>query len=100
LIIGAGKHLAGTAVSKFLTAGFNILLISRNISKLDKLKANGINNIDVYSADVANSKELKHQFEVIKRRYEKIDVILFNAASISNKSILNECEMVFFTTLK
>lgn len=95
LIIGAGERLGRTVASTFLTKGFNVLLVGRSLSKLKKLKAqlaNGSNQVNVYPADVADSDKLARQLEIIKRDNNKIDVMLYNAASINNRNILDEFE--------
>lgn len=95
LIVGAGDRLGSAIAKKFLGEGFHVLLLSRNINNLTKLKRSLTQNagdIDVYSADVADTVQLTNQFELIKRRYERIDVIIYNAASIVNRTILDERE--------
>lgn len=75
LIIGAGERLGRTVASTFLTKGFNVLLIGRSLSKLEKLKAqlaNGSNQVNVYPADVADSDKLARQLEIIKRDHNKL----------------------------
>lgn len=95
LIIGAGERLGKAIASRFLTEGFDLLLMSRNASKLDELKtklSNGINKIEIYPTDIADNEDFTHQLEIIKSRYKKIDVMLYNVASINNGNILKVCE--------
>lgn len=92
LIIGAGERLGRAIASRFLTEGFDLLLMSRNVSKLEELKTqltNGINKIEVYPTDISDNEEFTHQLDIIRSSYKKIDVILYNVASINKGNILN-----------
>lgn len=96
LIIGAGQRLGSSVATQFLKNGFSVVLISRNESNLHLLKQSLTGDDDyvfTYKADVANKTELKSVLESILENFQRIDVLFFNAAHITKKSILRETEV-------
>jgi short-subunit dehydrogenase len=93
LIIGAGPGLSQGIAEKFGKEGFNVSLISRNASKLEDLKTS-INQIgieaDYLAADAGNALELSLAITALTQRSGGFDVVLYNAAVLKQKDILQE----------
>lgn len=96
LIVGAGQRLGSSVAIQFLKNGFSVVLISRNESNLHLLKQSLAGDDDyvfTYKANVAIKTELKSILESILEKFQRIDVLFFNAAHITKKSILRETEV-------
>ncbi|KAB7530270.1 SDR family NAD(P)-dependent oxidoreductase [Flagellimonas olearia] len=95
LIIGAGPRVGLSTASKFFKEGFKILLISRDGSRLERMKKDISGNgqvVSVYEADVADSNTLLNTFKEIISAHGTIDAILYNVAHIVHNNILEESE--------
>ncbi|MEA5429710.1 SDR family NAD(P)-dependent oxidoreductase [Arcicella lustrica] len=93
LIIGAGTGLSLGVARKFGKKGFNVGLISRSESNLEKL--NDIlksENIQSYyaPADVRNTESLKEAISKLRNNVGSIDVLFYNVADVKAKDILEE----------
>lgn len=93
LIIGAGTGLSLGVARKFGKQGFNVGLISRSESNLEKL--NNIlksENIQSYyaPADVRNTESLKEAISKLRNNVGSIDVLFYNVADVKAKDILEE----------
>ena len=93
LIIGAGTGLSLGVARKFGKQGFNVGLISRSESNLEKL--NNIlksENIQSYyaPADVRNTESLKEAISKLRNDVGSIDVLFYNVADVKAKDILEE----------
>ena len=84
LITGASQGIGKTCAIKFLKEGYKVAVLARNKNKLE----NTFNNFEsalILSCDVSNYDQVNHSFEVIKRRWGRLDV-LFNNAGIGLKA--------------
>ncbi|RZJ72553.1 SDR family NAD(P)-dependent oxidoreductase [Flavobacterium sp.] len=91
-IIGAGTGLSQAVAETFSKHGFALRLISRNAQNLEKLasqlKADGI-DVDFASADAGNSQQLSQALKKLEPS-TGFDVVLYNAAALKAKDILEE----------
>ncbi|SHE63288.1 SDR family NAD(P)-dependent oxidoreductase [Pedobacter caeni] len=93
IIVGAGEGVSGAAARKFGKEGFSVGLISRDPDKIillvEDLKANGI-TVFTAKAEVADTNQLKTAIDSLKLQLGKINTLLYNAAFIKEKNILEE----------
>jgi short-subunit dehydrogenase len=93
LIIGAGPGVSTGVAEKFGKNGFNVGLISRNAEKLqaqvNDLKKQGI-EAHFATANAYQSEELSQAITAIKSEMGTIDVLMYNAAAMKMKPLLNE----------
>jgi len=93
IIVGAGEGVSGAAARKFGKEGFSIGLISRDPEKItvlvEELRANGT-TVFVANAEVADTNQLKTAINTLKSQLGNIDTLLYNAAFIKEKNILEE----------
>lgn len=92
-IIGAGPGISMGVAEKFGKEGCDIALIARTEDKLKQLvvelENKGINAIYAV-ADVSNEQSLKAALLSIKEQKGHADMILYNAAAVSVKDILEQ----------
>lgn len=93
LIIGAGAGLSQGIAEKFGTEGFKVALISRTAANLEKLQQTiaqkGI-EVDYATADAGNAVQLANAISALIKKTSGFDVVLYNAAVLKQKDILEE----------
>lgn len=93
VIIGAGPGISQGVARKFGTEGFKIALLARSESKLkglvNDLKLEGIEAIYAV-CDVADEVSLKNALSEIRQSAGHAEMILYNAAAVSVKDILDQ----------
>ena len=80
LITGASQGIGKTCAIKFLKEGYKVAVLARNKNKLE----NTFNNFEsalILPCDVSNYDQVTQSFEVIKKKWGRLDV-LFNNAGI------------------
>jgi short-subunit dehydrogenase len=86
VIVGAGPGVSTGVARKFGKEGFRIVLAARNETSL-KQYAKELEELDIeaytVTADAADSDSLANAFVQIKQQYGEPDVLLYNAAVIS-----------------
>lgn len=103
VIIGAGKGISFYVAQAFQKMNFNLALISRNADNLKTLKQEltGKNTtISTYPVDVQDTEALTAVLSQLKKDYNTIDVLFYNAAHISMRNILEESEASLVTDFK
>lgn len=92
-IIGAGAGISHGVAEKFGKEGFSVALIARTENKLQEqvkqLEQQGI-PASYAVADVSDNDSLKNALLSIKEKEGHADVILYNAAAVSIKDILEQ----------
>ncbi len=92
-IIGAGPGISYGVAEKFGKEGFTVALIARSENKLQeqvkKLEQQGISAFYTV-ADVSDTESLKNALSSIKETKGHAEVILYNAAAVSVKDILEQ----------
>lgn len=92
-IIGAGAGISLSVAKKFGNEGYSIALISRSEENLktyvNELEKDGIEAI-YEIGDASNENSLKRALFSIKERKGHADMILYNAAAVSVKDILEQ----------
>ena len=92
-IIGAGTSISDAVARLFGEKGFQIALVARTESKLqeqvEKIQNEGIKAMYAVG-DVANEDSLKQALFKIRDGFGHADMILYNAAAVSVKDILEQ----------
>lgn len=103
IIVGAGEGVSGAAARKFGKEGFSVGLISRDPEKITalvkELRANGV-HVFIANAEVANTNQLKTALDTLKSQLGKINTLLYNAAFIKEKNILEENSVSLLDSFK
>ncbi len=93
IIVGAGLNLSLGIAEKFAENNFSIGLISRNEEKLKAqvadFQARGIKS-EYAIADAHNSEQLENALNQLVAKLGSVDVLLYNAAAMKYKNILDE----------
>lgn len=87
VVVGAGKGLGNHVGKVFGGHGFRVVLVSRNIGKLNQYKqefeSDGIET-HVYAADAEKPESLISVFGQIQQAYGTVDVLVYNAAVLES----------------
>ena len=82
LITGASRGLGAELAKAFSNANYDIFLIARSLDMLKKVKSSLNNdNVIIKECDLSQPTEIENLISEIKIHFEKIDVIINNAAS-------------------
>lgn len=83
LITGANKSIGFETARQLLQKGYYVYLGSREISNgqeaVEKLKAEGLNNVEAIQIDVSNDESVKAARAEIGKKTEVLDVLINNA---------------------
>lgn len=83
LVTGANKGIGFEVVRQLSKYGFLVILTSRDKAKgkaaLDQLQKENL-NVDYVQMDIANMDSIRNAFHYVKSTYEKLDVLINNAA--------------------
>ena len=96
LITGASQGIGKACAIKFLNEGYKVAVLARNKNKLENI-FNIFESALILSCDVSNYDQVNQTFEVIKKRWGRLDV-LFNNAGIGVKA--NTPEKISFIDWK
>ena len=83
VVVGAGKGLGNAVAKIFGKNDFRVILISRNLDRLNGYKTEfEKENIEtyVYTADCENPQTLESAFSEIQNKFGIVDVLVYNAA--------------------
>jgi NAD(P)-dependent dehydrogenase (short-subunit alcohol dehydrogenase family) len=102
LITGATNGIGKISALELARMGAEIVLVSRNQSKLDKIaqeikSATGNQRINTIQADLSSLKDIRKVAEIFLSQYERLDVLLNNAGAMfmSRKESVDGYEMTF-----
>ncbi|NCD68926.1 SDR family oxidoreductase [Mucilaginibacter agri] len=83
LITGANKSIGFEATRQLLQQGYYVYLGSRDLQKgteaVDKLKAEGLSNVEVLQIDVSNDASVDAAFKELSAKTDVLDVLINNA---------------------
>jgi NAD(P)-dependent dehydrogenase (short-subunit alcohol dehydrogenase family) len=83
LITGANKGIGYETARQFLQKGYHVFLGSRNkengLEAVEKLKAEGLNNVEVIQLDVTNDESVKTARIEIGKKTDLLDILINNA---------------------
>ncbi len=83
IVTGASKGIGRAISHKLASLDFNLMLVSRDLSSLNKVKSEisslGGGEIEVLSCDLTQEDEIQNLVEKTLERFEKIDVLVNNA---------------------
>ena len=87
IITGAGSGIGEVAAKFFAKEGASVILVGRNLDKLNRvaseIKSSGKNAVAV-RADISNEGEVQAVAEQAIRQFDKIDILVNNAAIIND----------------
>ncbi|MCX2681603.1 SDR family NAD(P)-dependent oxidoreductase [Galbibacter sp. EGI 63066] len=90
-IFGAGEGISFEVAKKFIDEGFSVILVSRKLDKLEKLRKQlKSKKVKLYAADLSDENQFAKTLELILQENERIDVILYNAARVKPGNVLEE----------
>lgn len=103
VVVGAGKGLGNAVAKIFGKNDFRVILVSRNIERLNGYKTEfEKDNIEtyVYPADCEKPQTLKKVFNEIQNKFGVVDVLVYNAAileggvptSFDNDNFIRHCQ--------
>lgn len=88
LITGANKSIGFETARQLLEKGYYVYLGSRSLENglaaIEKLKAEGLNNVEAIQIDVSNDESVKAARTVIGKKTEVLDVLINNAGIIGS----------------
>ena len=98
-IIGASSGIGASLAKKLAEEGANLILSARREDKLQKVldSLNG-NGHKVYQLDVTDSKKVEKTAKAIKASFEKIDCVIFMAATYAPSSNKGEMSIEVITS--
>ena len=84
VIIGFGLGAADAVLDGFLTAGFTVAIIARNLSKLQSAATrDGRKNVYPFAADLCKPEQIRDVMVQINKKFRGIDVVVYNATQAS-----------------
>ncbi|MEJ5305174.1 MAG: SDR family oxidoreductase [Ignavibacteria bacterium] len=89
LITGATSGIGNATLRKFIAEGFFVVGVGRNQNKLDELKNEFGDSIDVYRADVSKKEDRINLVEYLKSKKYELDVLVNSAGILRNGTIEN-----------
>ncbi len=92
-IVGMGPGNGMGIAQRFGKEGFSVAMISRNEEKLQKLQGELISkgiNAHYFVGDASIEKSLKKAFQQLKVKLGSTDVLIYNAARLKMRNILEE----------
>ena len=97
-ITGGSTGIGKALVIKFASKGWNVAVSARRTELLTEL-SNDYENISSFPLDVTNKTQCKEVFEIIKNKYENLDICFFSTGTwnpIKEKDIdVEQIENVF-----
>ena len=90
-ITGATKGIGKATAITFANAGWDLILLSRNLEMLEKLKvelSNTQSKINLVKCDLSNSKEVENSIQQSIKQYGCPSVLINNAGSVFNCNLV------------
>ena len=79
VVTGASRGIGFELVKQLTSAGHNVLVLSRNISPLEKLTSKNL------SIDISKQEDLIRVKDIVAESWNKVDCIIHNAGKLINK---------------
>ena len=90
-ITGATKGIGKATAITFANAGWDLILLARNLEMLEKLKvelSNTQSKINLVKCDLSNSKEVENSIQQSIKQYGCPSVLINNAGSVFNSNLV------------
>ena len=90
-ITGATKGIGKATAITFANAGWDLILLARNLEMLEKLKvelSNTQSKINLVKCDLSNSKEVENSIQQSIKQYGCPSVLINNAGSVFNGNLV------------
>ena len=91
-ITGATKGIGKATAITFANAGWDLILLARNLEMLEKLKvelSNTQSKINLVKCDLSNSKEVENSIQQSIKQYGCPSVLINNAGSVFNSNLVD-----------
>ena len=91
-ITGATKGIGKATAITFANAGWDLILLARNLEMLEKLKvelSNTQSKINLVKCDLSNSKEVENSIQESIKQYGCPSVLINNAGSVFNSNLVD-----------
>jgi NAD(P)-dependent dehydrogenase (short-subunit alcohol dehydrogenase family) len=91
LVTGASQGIGLEICKQFTDLGAKVIMVARNIEKLDKAKDTIEHNSNAYtySCDLSVNSEIEKLFGFVKDKFQRIDVLVNNLGAFSEKKDWN-----------
>jgi NAD(P)-dependent dehydrogenase (short-subunit alcohol dehydrogenase family) len=89
LITGATSGIGNATLRKFIAVDFFVIGVGRNQEKLNEIKKEFGDSVDVYRADVSKKEDRINLVEYLKSKGYDLDVLVNSAGILRNGSIEN-----------
>jgi len=89
LITGATSGIGNATLRKFIAEDFFVIGVGRNQEKLNEIKKEFGDSVDVYRADVSKKEDRINLVEYLKSKGYDLDVLVNSAGILRNGSIEN-----------
>lgn len=98
LITGASRGIGKSIAEKLAKNGYDLVLLARDKSDLDKLKEDLLmygNEVSIYQLDCSNQKHIKEFFKIAENDINDLDVLVNNVGIFLTGSIFEESDEDF-----
>lgn len=86
IIVGASRGI-GRELAQLLAEDHNVLVMSRNLEKLNELQHTTLNPVKVATIDLAADNVKEYMSTVIDEHFDRVDILINNAGYLVNKPI-------------
>ena len=100
MIIGATGGIGSITAKRISEEGGNLILVARDLSKLELLQSKLKTKSIIQSLDATKSDELQKAVQSVESEFGKIDVLIHAVGSIVLKSLQTTTEEIFRETLE
>lgn len=80
-VVGVGPGIGASLTRRFARDGFEVAMVSRDLSYTSKLKSEADIEGGAYACDVTDAEAVRGTFAAIERELGSIDVLCYNAGS-------------------
>ncbi|MDX1596395.1 MAG: SDR family oxidoreductase [Nitrosopumilaceae archaeon] len=94
IVTGASSDIGEGIVKRFVNEGAKVVLVSRNLEKLEKVRKNSGNQENTVSlpCDLTNESQTLQLAEQVVEKYGRIDVLVNNAGAINESVHFHEMQ--------
>jgi NADP-dependent 3-hydroxy acid dehydrogenase YdfG len=90
IVTGAGTGVGKATAVKLCDSGFIVILIGRRKDKLEETKTDCNGEALVFPMDVSNERDVKKCFEIIEKKFSRIDLLFNNAGTFLSSKTIDE----------
>ena len=90
IVTGAGTGVGKVTAVKLSDAGFTVILIGRRKDKLEETKTACNDQALVLPMDISDERDVKKCFEMIEKKFSRIDLLFNNAGTFLSSKTIDE----------